>query len=166
MPQGLLQFFRLPSGEFAEMMDALHEAGSSVFWSFISCRTCLPGRFWTFFTTAAEFSGRRVSPAGEGSWIDAVTEDPLLEKDKADLSELRGRTPGPNGRQQICRNLAEMNMGYEELMRRFLKGDPGCTEGSRLVSAAEQSGLRLYQLFRGPGWIYHDGHGFLRTETQ
>ena len=118
-----------PSGEFAEMMDALHEAGIECILEFyflpdMPSRTVLDIlHYWRL-----NFQADGFHLLGEGSWIDAVTEDPLLKKTKLIYLSYGEERLARNGRQQICRNLAEMNMGYEELMRRFLKGDPGCTE--------------------------------------
>ena len=120
-----------PSGEFAEMMDALHEAGIECILEFyflpdMPSRTVLDIlHYWRL-----NFQADGFHLLGEGSWIDAVTEDPLLKKTKLIYLSYGEERLARNGRQQICRNLAEMNMGYEELMRRFLKGDPGCTEGA------------------------------------
>ncbi len=120
-----------PSAEFAEMMDALHRAGIECILEFyflpeMPPRTVLDIlHYWRL-----NFQADGFHLLGEGNWIDAVTEDPLLKKTKLIYLSYGEERLERNRRQQICRNLGEMNMGYEELMRRFLKGDPGCTEGA------------------------------------
>ena len=67
---------------------------------------------------------------GEGPWISAVTEDPLLKKTKLLYLHYENEGAGTDGKPPFYRNLGELNLGYEEQMRRFLKGDRGCLEGA------------------------------------
>ncbi len=120
-----------PSAEFAEMMDALHRAGLECVLEFyfqpdMPSRTVLDIlHFWRL-----NFQADGFHLLGEGSWIDAVIEDPLLKKTKLLYLGYGEERLGRNSRQRIRRNLAELNTGYEEHMRRFLKGDGGCAEGA------------------------------------
>lgn len=130
-PKASYSFSGKPSEEFAEMMDALHRAGIECVLEFYF-RPDMPARtvldilhYWRL-----NFQADGFHLMGEGNWIDAAAEDPLLKKTKLIYLCYGEDRLEKNGQQQISRNLAELNMGYEELMRRFLKGDAGCAEGA------------------------------------
>lgn len=131
VPKASYSYSGCPDGEFAGMMDALHGAGMECILEFyfpqdVPSRTVLDIlRYWRM-----NFQVDGFHLMGEGKWIDAVVEDPLLKKTKLIYLAYGEERLAGYGRQQICRNLAELNMGYEEQMRRFLKGDAGCTEGA------------------------------------
>ena len=120
-----------PSEEFASMADALHRAGIEYILEFYF-HPELPARvvldilhYWRLNYQADGFH-----LMGEGQWISAVTEDPLLKKTKLLYLHYEDEGSGSNGKKTYYRNLGELNLGYEEQMRRFLKGDPGCLEGA------------------------------------
>ena len=118
-----------PAKEFAGLVDALHEAGIECLLEFYFDRE-LPVsvildvlHYWRL-----NFQVDGFHLMGQGNWMQAVSEDPLLKKSKLiyhglDAEQLYGEKKLPR-----CRNLAEMNPGYKNVMRRFLKGDDDCLE--------------------------------------
>ena len=115
--------FGNPNREFAELVDALHDAGLE----------CIPEFFFR-----PEADSRLVADVlrhwrirfhvdgfhlvGSGNWIHALETDPLLARTKLlytdfDTSSIYGgNAPGR-------RNLGVMNCYYQHMMRKFLKGD-------------------------------------------
>ena len=110
-----------PCAEFARMVRKLHEAG-------IECIT----EFWfrpdedpRFVTDVLRFyrlhyglDGFRL--IGYGGYLTSVVHDPLLADCKLLSEGFDLRDPRPFG---FCRQTGTLNLEYEHLMRRFLKGD-------------------------------------------
>ncbi|MCC6095014.1 MAG: Type II secretory pathway, pullulanase PulA and related glycosidase [Eubacterium sp.] len=111
-----------PNRELAEMVDALHHAGLECIPEFYF----LPEadarlvtdvlRYWRLHFKVDGFH-----LVGEGGWKHAVLTDPLLCRTKLIASGFD--TSICRKREEKYRNLGSMNPGYEQLMRRFLKGD-------------------------------------------
>ncbi|MGN0362637.1 MAG: Type II secretory pathway, pullulanase PulA and related glycosidase [Bilifractor sp.] len=142
-----------PNREFAEMVDALHRAGLE----------CIPEFYFLPDTDARlvtdvlrywrlHFKVDGFHLVGEGGWKHAVLTDPLLCRTKLIASGFDTSLCGKRGKR--CRNLGSMNPGYEQLMRRFLKGD--------LDVSAEEVGWYLRRNFEDQAVInyFADQDGF------
>lgn len=119
-----------PVQEFAELVDALHEAGIECILEFyfgpeLSMNFILGVlHYWqlTFHVDGFHL-------IGEGAKVVESSRDELLKKTKLiflgfDPSHVYGEGNAP-----AFRNLGEHNQGYQEMMRRYLKGDEGCVSG-------------------------------------
>lgn len=138
---------KYPDREFAEMIDALHEAGLECILEFYFAQEEPVQKVLDvlhYWRLQYQVDGFHL--VGRGSWEKPVAEDPLLSCSKllftacpVDMDTLKWRkargwreaTTGPKDREGTdpdCqgRYLAEINRGYEETMRRFLKGDGDC----------------------------------------
>ena len=113
-----------PVREFGHMTDALHENGIECIPEFYF----LPGadprlvtdvlRYWRFVFHVDGFH-----LVGEGNWIDAVTADPMLVRTKIMYTWFSPKNARSGG-SSSSGHLSCMNLGYEHIMRKFLKGDP------------------------------------------
>ncbi len=137
-----------PSAEFAAMMDALHRAGIECVLEFYF-RPELPARtvldILHYWRLNYQVDGFHL--LGEGSWIGAVMEDPLLKKSKLFYLHYENDGLTSDGKAPYYRNLGELNLGYEEQMRRFLKGDPGCLEGAAWYMRRNSEGCGYVNYF-------------------
>ena len=113
-----------PCREFAEMVDALHREGIG----------CIP-EFWfdaaedsRFVTDVLRhwlmhYQADGFHLVGEGSWIHAVASDPLLKKTRILYSRFDETAADARKSRNHEKTLGVYNPGYEQVMRRFLKGD-------------------------------------------
>ncbi|NCB91306.1 MAG: Type II secretory pathway, pullulanase PulA and related glycosidase [Clostridia bacterium] len=112
-----------PEKEVKDFISALHEAGMECLMDFYFPKETAPGlvmdvlRFWKM-----EYKVDGFVLAGDGVWLELLFRDPLLEDTKLicpgyDMEGLYGHK-GPK-----VRRLAEYHMGFQNAMRRFLKGD-------------------------------------------
>lgn len=112
-----------PCREFADMVDALHEAGIGCipeFWFDPSEDPRLVTDVLRHWLLHYHVDGFHL--LGGGGWIHAAAADPFLKKtwilnDSFDEAAIGVRNPRKD------RTLGIMNRSYEETMRRFLKGD-------------------------------------------
>lgn len=118
-----------PVQEFAELVDALHEAGIACILEFY-----FGPELSTYFILNVlhywqlTFSVDGFHLLGEGAKATELAKDELLKKTKLiftgfDPAWIYGDSV------PVCRNLGEHNQGYLETMRRYLKGDEGCISG-------------------------------------
>ncbi len=111
--------------EFSDMVDALHEAGIGCmpeFWFEASEDPRLVTDVLRHWVMHYHVDGFHL--VGGGSWIHAAASDPFLKKswilyDSFDDAAINVRRLKNGGK-----TLGIYNRGYEETMRRFLKGDP------------------------------------------
>ncbi len=114
-----------PIREFASLVDALHENGIE----------CLPEFYFPpqmpgwqvvnilhYWRMAFNLDGFHL--VGYGEWIHSVALDPILSWTKIIYVNFDESRVYPAGEEPPIRNLAEMNQTYQNVMRRFLKGDP------------------------------------------
>lgn len=118
-----------PIAEFAQMVDALHQAGIACVLEFYFSKETVPGyvldvlRYWK---TTFHIDGFHL--IGEGVPIDAVVKEPLFSDTKLLYAGYDGNALYPDGKVTGCKHLADYHTGFEETMRRFLKGDAGMLE--------------------------------------
>ncbi len=150
-PRRAYSWGKRPDREFAEMVDALHEAGLECILEFYftqeeSVQKVLDVlHYWRL-----QYQVDGFHLVGQGSWERPVAEDPLLSRSKllftacpVDVDTLdwqinrawRAPVSGVQDREGTdsdfrARYLAEINRGYEETMRRFLKGDGDCLQAA------------------------------------
>lgn len=109
--------------EFGDMVDALHRNGLECIPEFYFEADEDPRvvtdvlRYWRFVYHVDGFH-----LVGYGNWIQAVTSDPMLVRSKLIYTYFNTGEIYRKGSPRYC-NLACMNLGYEHIMRRFLKGD-------------------------------------------
>ncbi len=107
-----------PAREFRELVKALHRANMECIMEFYFPRTCSPLlvqsalRHWSLQYRVDGFH-----LVGEGVPGRLLAEDPLLSKTKLLFQSADGYGFG---------NLAEYNQGFQQDMRRWLKGDENC----------------------------------------
>ena len=109
--------------EFSGMVDALHRAGIECILEFYFAPDTPSGfaadvlHYWR-----CHFAVDGFRLMGWGNWIHGIVTDPMLRKTKLLFT---GFDTGSLYRDKAPRikNLGEMNNGYQQLMRRFLKGD-------------------------------------------
>ena len=130
------------AAEFAALVDALHKAGIECILEFYFAPDTVSG----FVTDVLHYwrchyaiDGFRLM--GWGNWIHSVVSDPMLRKTKLLFTSF---DTGAIYRDKVpyVKNLGEMNGGYQQLMRRFLKGDADINisqvcEAQRAFSARE-----------------------------
>lgn len=112
-----------PDEEFATMVDAMHQAGIEVILEFYfqpETSECFIKDVLHFWLTTYHVDGFHIT--GDETTASAICRDPMLKKTKLIYSDpflvdQEGQKKG--GR----RTLASYNQGYEQDMRRFLKGD-------------------------------------------
>lgn len=118
-----------PVGEFAQLVDALHFAGIECILEFYFPVKITAGyilevlHYWKL-----TFGVDGFHLIGDGVPFEMIAKDPLLTRTKLiftgfDLSRIY-----PDGTVPCCRNLADCHLGFQETMRRFLKGDSGMLE--------------------------------------
>ena len=118
-----------PVQEFAELVDALHEAGIECILEFYfgpELSTYFILNVLHYWQLTFGVDGFHL--IGEGAKVEEIVKDDLLKKTKLifvgfDAAGIYG------GSVPRCRSLGEHNQGYEEMMRRYLKGDEGCISG-------------------------------------
>ncbi|MCI5649154.1 MAG: hypothetical protein MR332_06955 [Fusicatenibacter sp.] len=118
-----------PVQEFAKLVDGLHEAGMECILEFSFPPTVGAARAMNileYYLVTFHVDGFRV--IGDGSLAAEAAKNPLLKKTKLifvgfDAGQIYG------GLKPESRNLGEQNQGYQECMRRFLKGDEGSLAG-------------------------------------
>lgn len=118
-----------PVQEFAELVDALHEAGIECILEFYfgpELSTYFILNVLHYWQLTFGVDGFHL--IGEGAKVDEISKDDLLKKTKLIFV---GFDPAAvyGGGHPLCRNLGEYNQGYQEMMRRYLKGDEGCISG-------------------------------------
>ena len=112
-----------PVHEFGDLVDALHRNGLECIPEFYFETDEDPRvvtdvlRYWRFVYHVDGFH-----LVGDGHWIQAVTSDPMLVRCKLIYTYFDTEGIYRKGKPRY-RNLACMNLGYEHIMRRFLKGD-------------------------------------------
>ncbi|MDD7741041.1 MAG: alpha-amylase family glycosyl hydrolase [Fusicatenibacter sp.] len=118
-----------PVQEFAQLVDALHESGIECILEF-----CFPGEITAaravdileYYVVTFHVDGFRI--IGDGKLAMETAGNPLLKKTKLifvgfDGGQIYGESkPG-------IQNLGEQNQGFQENVRRFLKGDEGTLPG-------------------------------------
>lgn len=136
--------------EFADMVDALHNAGIEVHLEIFfaeDCRASFAVSVLRYWKIIYKIDGFHVM--GNGSWVNAVLADPLLKKTKlfyegfsqemlehTDMTSWGSKEVRPasfgvvKAQKPYERNLVAYNRSYTEHMRRFLKGDNNCAEGA------------------------------------
>lgn len=114
---------KYPEKELKELVTKLHEAGMECLMDFYFPREIAPGqvteilRFWRM-----EYRIDGFVLLGEGAWLELIARDPVLADCKLicpgfDMGRLYG-TEAPK-----VRRMGECNPGFQDAMRRFLKGD-------------------------------------------
>jgi glycogen operon protein len=122
-PKADYSFSDDPVTEFGDLVDSLHRNGLECILEFYFDRKSDPRvvtdalRYWRFVFHVDGFH-----LVGDGSWIDAVTADPMLVSSKLIYTYFNTDAIYGGKKPSGC-NLADMNLGYEHTMRRFLKGD-------------------------------------------
>lgn len=120
-----------PCGEFASMVDALHEAGIECLMEFYFPDHTNPQfvldvlHFWQLTYGVDGFH-----LLGDGEWFEMVARDSLLKKTKLIFLGFDSQRIYGDDKKPYYRNLAEHNLAFEQDMRKFLKGDEGCLEGA------------------------------------
>ena len=120
-----------PTQEFADLVDALHGAGIECILEFyfgadMAVQAVLDVlHYWMLNYQVDGFH-----LLGQGQWIGPVAEDALLKKSKLLYLSFDAEHLYEGGKVPYYKNLAELNLGYEGMMRRFLKGDGECLEGA------------------------------------
>lgn len=128
-PKAAFAASKNPVQEFAELVDALHAAGIECLMEFCFA----PGTTAGFARTVLhrwmlnyQIDGFHL--IGDGALAEELAKDALLKKTKLIFLGFDAETIY-HGKRPWFRNLGEHNQGYQEHMRRFLKGDEGSLEG-------------------------------------
>ncbi|MEE1115005.1 MAG: alpha-amylase family glycosyl hydrolase [Eubacterium sp.] len=113
-----------PGREFAAMVDALHAAGIECILEFYfdsRVSGAFAAEVLRYWRIQFHVDGFRL--IGGGNWSHAVQADPVLKRSKLLFTGFDYHEVYADGKAPKKKYLGEINLGYEYLMRRFLKGD-------------------------------------------
>ena len=119
-----------PVQEFADLVDALHEAGIACILEFYfgpELSTYFILNVLHYWQLTFRVDGFHL--IGEGAKVEEISKDELLKKTKLIFTGFDPSMVYGDGTAPACRNLGEHNLGYQEMLRRYLKGDEGCVSG-------------------------------------